>query len=112
MDTNSVGSAHILAEDNAFARRYPDFGRRMQEDVRVGLASRNVDSAEDAAFEQLRHFQNFKRDSQPLWGRGRCDAAGQSDEFCDELPHARNWCKILPEPRQGPDLPQFAERLG
>src|SRR6187402_3240581 len=37
------------------------------------------------------------------------DAAGQSDEFCDELPHARNWCKILPEPCQGPDLPQFPE---
>jgi hypothetical protein len=66
-------------------------------------------SAEDAAFEQLHHFQNLKRDSEPLWRRRRCDAAGQSDEFCDELPHARNWCKILPEPCQGPDLPATSQ---
>ena len=87
-------AARTIFDDNAFARRYPDFGRRMQENVQV-RPSRNVQSAEDAAFEQLRHLQNLKRDSEPLWRRGRCDAAGQSDEFCDELPHARNWCKIF-----------------
>src|SRR5580692_1955389 len=42
-------AACTIFDDNAFARRYPDFGRRMQENVRVRLASRNVQSAEDAA---------------------------------------------------------------
>jgi hypothetical protein len=44
-------AARTILDDNAFARRHADFGSRMQENVRVRLASRNVQCAEDAAFE-------------------------------------------------------------
>src|SRR5262249_23334158 len=98
-------------DDNAIARSHADFRRRMQENVRVRLASRNAGGTEHSNFKELRHVKNLKTDGEPVWRGGRCDAARQIDEFCDELTHARNRRKLLPEPLQRLVLTLLTERL-
>ena len=54
-------------DDNAFARRHSDFGRCVQENVRMRLASCDVGSAEHPPVKQGRHFQNLKTEGEPVW---------------------------------------------
>src|SRR5690349_23609661 len=66
-------AARTVLDDDAVGRWHAKLGRRVQEYVRMRLASRDLGSAEHSPLEELGHVKNLKTEGEPVRRGGRRD---------------------------------------